>query len=158
MRCERRGCMIGSDGGGLCGLVGGMSSNSGSGGASCDSGAGDGFVVSAGSVASSNCEGMESVVMSLVVSVHCECSVGGLCREDKRSTGSGEGSSPVTVAIASVVGVFGSWTTVLIGWTPMLGCTGASAWVDASASAGCDVGGRVARSMNCFGVQSNGMK
>ena len=76
--------MIGSGGGGLCGLVGGMSSNSGSGGASCDSGAGDGFVVSAGSVASSNCEGMESVVMSLVVSVHCECIVGGLCREDKK--------------------------------------------------------------------------
>lgn len=41
--------------------------------------------------------------------------LGGMWRDEMRSTGSGEGSLSVTVAMASIDGVFGSWTTVLTG-------------------------------------------
>lgn len=85
-------------------------------------------------------------------------SAGGVCREDRRSTESGDGNRPVTVAIASVVGVSGSWTTALIGWALILDCCVASTGVGSLDIAGGVAGGRVARSMNCFGVQSNGIK
>ena len=77
---------------------------------------------------------------------------------DRRSSGSGDGSNPVTVAIASVVGVFGSWTTALMGWTLAVDCSTVLAGVSSSGIAGGVVGGRVARRMNCFGVQSSGIR
>lgn len=52
--------------------------------------------------------------------------LGGMCRDEMMSTGSGEGSHTVTIAMASTDGMFEGWTTLFIGWIEnsklLIGC------------------------------------